>query len=172
MNHALAAPIAAGGSAEKVGSCVGWALRRVGTAHHYRVCAGTPFLRSKGEEWIDRMITQGFFPSPTLRRERRMGHPCSKSEERIDRMITQGFFPSPTLRRERRMGHPCEGWGTHAPMRRLGHSCTHAKVGALMHSCLARQEPHPPPPIWYVNSPPFLSRTPTQIEGIGAVDAG
>jgi hypothetical protein len=61
---------------DRSNSCVGWALRRVGTAHHYRVCAGTPFLRRKGEEWIDRMITQGFFPSPTLRRERRMGHPC------------------------------------------------------------------------------------------------
>jgi len=52
-------------------------MRRVGTAHHYRVCADTPYSRSKGEEWIDRMITQGFFPSPTLRKGRRMGHPCA-----------------------------------------------------------------------------------------------
>jgi hypothetical protein len=53
-------------------------MRRVGTAHHYRVCADTPYSRSKGEEWIDRMITQGFFPSPTLRKGRRMGHPCER----------------------------------------------------------------------------------------------
>jgi hypothetical protein len=43
-------------------------MRRVGTAHHYRVCADTPYSRSKGEGWIDRMITQRFFRPPPFAR--------------------------------------------------------------------------------------------------------